>query len=471
MSADPGDGEARTSRVRRWLLPLLNVRVMWDVFMVWAAVVNLWLIAFDLTYLWLRPAYFHWVPVITRVYDPIKGIEPHPLTEAVLAEVDAVERLLDTNPRSPRLEPRLEELRRLSRRVLLENPFERSGQSRFFVVLKEQFISAARAHETFSPDVYDLTNMVDRYWSGTPAELRAKLERFDSSSRKGFELNYFREFDESGRLTDNFWVIDLPFLALFWAEFGVRWYLALRRRTYAKWFFFPIFNWYDVLGLVPNRYFRVFRLLRAVSIYMRLRRSRLSGVGRDPFSRAVAWLSNVVTEEVSDRVALRILSELHEEISSGTHSRIIRETVEPRRDEIESVVIHQIQRLVSEPETMERFRELLLLNLRNAVERTDAIRSVPLPQSILRPVVRFTGEIVLDTTLETIATTVDSEEGERAIREVASSILDEVFDGPGVAQVEELVKDISLQVIDHIKDVVAVKKWARPDDPHRGPEP
>jgi len=435
---------------------------MWDALMVWAAVVNLWLIAFDLTYLWLRPVYFHWVPVITRVYDPIKGIEPHPLTEAVLAEVDTIERLLETDPRSPRLEPRLAELRRLSKRVLLENPFERSGQSRFFVALKEQFITAARADETAGPDIYDLADTIDRYWSGPPAELRAKLERFDHSSRNGFELNYFREFDERGRLTDNFWVIDLPFLALFWAEFGVRWYLALRRRTYARWFFFPIFNWYDVLGLVPNRYFRVFRLLRAVSIYMRLRRSGRSGVGRDPLSRAVAWLSNVITEEVSDRVALRILSELHEEIANGTHGRIIRETLEPRRSEIEAVIVDQIRRLISEPATVERMRELLRINLDNAVERSGAIRSVPLPRAILRPVVQYTGEIVLSTTLETITATLESEEGERAVRAVASAVLDEVFHGPGASQMDALVKEIALQVIDHIKGLVAVKKWAEP---------
>ena len=61
----------------------------WDVFMVWVAVINLWMILFDLTYLWLRPVYFNYVPVVTRVYDPVKGIGPHPLTEALLEELPA----------------------------------------------------------------------------------------------------------------------------------------------------------------------------------------------------------------------------------------------------------------------------------------------------------------------------------------------------------------------------------------------
>ena len=36
----------------------------WDVFMVWVATINLTLILFDLTYLWLRPIYFNHIPVV-----------------------------------------------------------------------------------------------------------------------------------------------------------------------------------------------------------------------------------------------------------------------------------------------------------------------------------------------------------------------------------------------------------------------
>jgi hypothetical protein len=345
--------------------------------------------------------------------------------------------------------------------VLFENPFERSGQTRFFVSFKKDFIQTTGIEPTAARNLQAMAEAIDIYWSGTPKQLATRIDRFNSESRRAFELNYFREFDASGRLTDHFWIIDLPFLLLFWAEFLTRWYLALRRRTHDKWFFFPIFNWYDLLGLIPNRHFRIFRLLRAVSMYMRLRRSDLSGVGKDAISRSVAYVSNIITEEVSDRVALRILSELHEEISDGTHGRIVRETLEHRRDEIERVVVDQIRRLITEPATIERFRELMRLNLRNAVDETEAIRSVPLPQAILRPLVTFTGEIVLDTTLETIVTTVNSEEGEHAVREVASAVLDDVLDGPGVVQIEGLVKEVSLEVIEHIKDIVAVKKWTQ----------
>jgi hypothetical protein len=443
--------------------------VLWDLFMVWAAFINLYLIAFDLSYLWLRPLYHRYLPVVCTVYDPVKGIQPHPLTQAVLAEVDATRSILDVEPDAPELEDRLVELRSLTRRVLVDNPFERSGHSRFFEILKQEFARQAGLPAADARNTESLVAAVDEFWSGTPTELDAKLDRFDAASRATFELNYFREFDLGGQLTDHFWKIDLPFLTLFWIEFLVRWYLALRRRTYAKWFFFPIFNWYDVLGLIPTRHFRIFRLLRAVSMYMRLRRSELSGVGKDVFSRAIEYIANIVTEEVTDRVALRILSELHEEIEDGTHARIVRATVEPRRSEIERVVSLQIQELLTDADTIESFRALLRLNLANAVERAETLQSVPLPQALLRPLVRSAGEIVLDTTIETVTTTVRSKEGHEALRRLASAVVEDLFYGAGLVEIESLAKQVSLQLIDHMKEVVAVKKWAEVEESAQAP--
>ena len=85
-------------------------------------------------------------------------------------------------------------------------------------------------------------------------------------------------------------VLAITFLVIFIVEFLVRWYLAVRRQTYPRWFFFPIFNWYDMLSLIPVTALRPLRLLRVVSIYMRLRRSDLSPRGgtdrpRPPGSR------------------------------------------------------------------------------------------------------------------------------------------------------------------------------------------
>lgn len=445
----------------------LTLRLLWDLFMVWVALINLGLILFDLTYLWLRPVYFQYVPVVTRIYDPVKGIEPHPLTERFLAELDATRALAELAPGSPELAGRIEDLRALTRRILVENPFERAGLGHHLELFKQALAREIDVPAVELSSASRIDEAAEAVWSGGASEFRSRLQRLERELRPLLEQNYFREFDRNGQLVDHFWMLDLPFLLLFWTEFMVRWVHAIRHRTYARWFFFPIFNWYDVLGLIPVTLLRPFRLLRLVSMYMRLRRSELSGVGRDVFSRTVAYISNIVTEEVSDRVAVRILEEFAEEIRDGTHRRIVRETVGSRRREIERVVASQVRGFLTDPELLARFRELARLNLANAIESAETLRAVPLPNAVLRPVIRVVGDVVLDTTLETIRATLDSDEGQEAVRSMAAAVIDRSFTGPGLQEAEVLIREISLNVIEEMKATVAVKKWALPEDERR----
>jgi len=449
-----------------------KLRLAWDIFMVWVALINLWLILFDLSYLWLRPIYFQYVPVVTRVYDPVKGITPSELTSEFMTTYETTRKLALGQPHSIELVPAAEKLRALTLRIFVEDPFGRSGQEELLTAIRQNI-----ANET-GHDVSELDNpvtlkrAVDELWPVEPTLLRERLEEPPSPAVvKALELCYDRTFGTNGQPTDKFWIIDLPFLILFWIEFLARWYIALKRGTYNKWFFFPILNWYDVLGLIPSGYFRIFRLFRAVSMYMRLRRSELSVVGQDIFSRTVAYFSNIITEEVSDLVALRILGEFGEEIADGTHNRIARETVEPRRPEIEGVITRQIRQSLTNPETLANLRSLLMLNLDTAVNESESLHSVPMPNFVLNPLVRTIGEVIIDTTFETVEATFESEDGEAALEDLATAIFDDIFYGPGLAEIEALVKEITLQVIDHMQEVVAIKKWTLPEGSATGWDP
>jgi hypothetical protein len=447
----------------------ITARSLWDLFMVWVVIINLCLIFFDLTYLWLRPTYFRYLPPVTRVWDPVLGIEPHPLTEELVEKTEVAEQLSRLDPGSENLTTILLEIRDLTLRVFMENPFERSGQTANLEAIKKTMALETGYPPTNLNNPEVLFGVAHDFWSGPQDLLRHRFAVFDEQIAPLLEVNYFRGFELNGRLVDHFWKIDLPFLILFWIEFMVRWTLAIRRRTYARWYFFPIFFWYDLLSLIPVTALRPLRLLRIVSIYMRLRQSDLSRVGRDFLSRGVAYISNIITEEVSDRVAVRILDEYREEIVDGTHVRIARATVEPRRAEIERVLVNQIRAILTDEDTIERFRQLLRLNLANAVEESESLRALPLPHIVVKSVVSTVGEVLLDTTLETISTTLDSVDGQEAVRALADSILEALFYGPALAELESLARDISLQVIDHMKEVVAVKKWALPDERDKRP--
>lgn len=434
--------------------------LVWDLFMVWMAIVNLSLILFDMTYLWLRPLYFHYTPVVTRIYDPVLGIESHPLTEKLIDQATRAEDLLLLDATSPGLKQRLDDLAMSTTRVLSENVFDRSGQHRSKIIIARVITNEAGSPTAALIQPGNLDEVAHHFWSGDPDLLRHRFTLFNTAIRPLLKENFYREFNRTGRLADHFWIIDLPFLVLFWVEFIVRWSLALRRKTHAQWFFFPIFNWYDVLGLIPMQVFRPFRLLRAVSMYMRLRRSELSSVGKDFASRTVAYVSNIITEEVSDRVAVRILDEYAEEIRDGTHLRIIESTLGPRREEIEQVLAEHVRLLLTNEETLSSFGDLLRLNLERAVENSESLHAIPLPNAILRPVVKTVGEIIIDTTLESVMATLDSDEGVESLRELAASIVDSILCSPALEETTSLVEDITLHVIEHMKETVSVRKWA-----------
>ncbi len=447
---------------RRLLERNWNPRLAWDLFMVLVATVNLLLILFEFTYLILRPFYQRHLSVVTRAYDPVLGISPHPLTEDLLDQTTQLRAELTGSPSAVEVRSRLETIRTLTYRSIRENPFGRSRQEVTLEVLKDVvWTETARSFATDTRDPW--SEVVDVFWTENRALLLSRLDVFDSRVRPLMENNYYRAVGPTGKLQDRFWLIDLPFLLFFWLEFGARWIIALRERRYPKWFYFPIYNWYDLIGLVPYTQFRVFRLLRAVSIYLRLRRHELSRVGQDTISRAVARVSSIIVEEISDAVAMRILNETQEEIRAGTAKRIFDETIERKRQDLEDVAISQIREIVNNEATQGRILAIVRLNLNAAVESSAALRSIPLPNALVRRIVRTTGNVVLEAMLQGLSSTLKSEEGENAARELARDVVDQLLTGSLRGEFNRMSEEVGLEVIEKVKQAVSVKKWAKTD--------
>jgi hypothetical protein len=180
-------------------------------------------------------------------------------------------------------------------------------------------------------------------------------------------------------------------------------------------------------------------------------------------TRGVSYISNIIVEEISDAVAVRILSEVQEEIREGTAKIIINETVDAKREEISTMVLAQVKEILGAEPTQKRLREMVRLNLDKAVETSSALRSVPLPNFVVRRLVHATGEVVIRTILSSLTATLESEEGDRAARELTEDVLDQVLTGPWRTELDKLSSEISLDVIEQVKKAVSVKKWARPD--------
>jgi hypothetical protein len=429
--------------------------------MIYLALVNVFLIGFDFTYLWLRPTYFDYLPLVVEVYDPVKGIEPHPLTARYLGRVDHLSAAVAAGSPEPVIEADQAELRELSRRLLATDPFDRSGQSRNLGRLEARLRTY---FEGLGIRVFGGADAFERLWAAGPG-LAERLAFFERQLRPLLAVNYHRDYDLDGDFVDRGWLVDLPFLVVFTIEFYARWLLALRRRTYPRWFFFPIFHWYDLLGIVPLPQFRLFRLFRVASIYVRLYRSERTGVGSDPLSRTVKYFANIINEEISDMVSLRILSESQQEIRSGTHRRIIRAVIEPRREALARELTLRMRDVLANAEVRDKVRAFLDANLKSSVENAEALRRIPLRNSIVRPLVETIGTLIFDAIVETLAGTLETEEGRELLQDMIAASIDGLVAELTEGEVEGLVRDISLESLEHVKTAVKVRKWAEAEKP------
>ncbi len=137
-----------------------------------------------------------------------------------------------------------------------------------------------------------------------------------------------------------FFQIDLAFVALFLVDVLLGWAVAIAERRYHRWFFYPFVHWYDVLGCIPLSGFRWLRALRLISLLHRLNRLGLIHIKRWAVYRFAAKYYDILLEELSDRIAVRLLSNIQQQVSTNSSlaDSVINRVVAPRKQQL----IHEI---------------------------------------------------------------------------------------------------------------------------------
>jgi hypothetical protein len=117
---------------------------------------------------------------------------------------------------------------------------------------------------------------------------------------------------------ENFVLYDLAFVAIFLTEFCVRWAASVVRKTYMRWYFFPFIHWYDLIGCIPLSGARIFRFLRIFSIFYRLQKYQIIDLRNTAVYRFIIFYYDVLVEELSDRIVVKVLSDAQKDIAAGS---------------------------------------------------------------------------------------------------------------------------------------------------------
>lgn len=280
--------------------------------MVAIATINLLLVFFDLSYIRFRDQYLRFLPEPTTWYGAtFKGIEPHRVTEAYLEDVDELQNILEAEGLdSPAAEQQLAVLQESSVTIVDEDPFAVANKSGTLERIKqamrdrtEQENSSKAAFRMFWSQDY-----LEQGWS-------EELDFFNSQIRPRIETNYWRGIGFNGLPTDRFWLIDMPFIALFGAEFLVRTLYLSRRHANTTWIDAMLWRIYDVPLFLP-----FWRWLRVIPVVIRSNQAQLSHL--DPIQgRINRILISQFAVELTEVVFLRMLDQAQNLVKEGQVSR------------------------------------------------------------------------------------------------------------------------------------------------------
>lgn len=438
-------------------------RLVIDLFMLVAAVANLSLILFDYSYLTFRDTYFRYLPALTQRYDKLKGIEPHRVTEGYLSQAQA---LLDNFSRWTPVERASAQARLtdLSRQMIDEDPFQRAGKSGHLELIKERI--RQEMHESESSK-----RAFAEFWRLTPDTLAARRLFFDQRIKPLIQVNFWRRIGTNGQFIDQFFYVDLVFVLIFSIEFFIMWGVAIKRHGPDQKVVFPLYRWYDVLGCLPLPQFRFLRLFRVYAIYRRLVLSDLVTIGEGPIHRLMRRWKDILSEEISDQVAIKILTDAQDDIRHGVHKAILEETVRAHKADLKQSLLDSARRM--EERVLTTKHEEWVAFLAEIVERSirdsDEFRrlaqvpfvSYQLNEMVSRERVTRLVDQSLTHVSKGIYHALYTEAGEAFMDSLLDDVLEEVIAISKEGMVEDLAERINLKLLEEFKRSVQVKKWAQ----------
>lgn len=273
----------------------------------------------------------------------------------------------------------------------------------------------------------------------------------------------FNQFYEQ-RVHERFWFYDLIFVTIFLTEFVFQWIMAMMRRTYARWYFYPFAHWYDLLGCIPISSFRMLRLLRLFSLVYRLQKMGLIDLTRTRVYKFIEFYFNAFIDEVSDRVVIRVLDDIKHELThdNPVAREIMTEVIAPRRQEL---VAHLSKRLgdIGERhydqnrEVIRNYLETLVTEAVHNNRQVGALGRIPvLGRAVVNTLEQSINEIVYQV-FDQVIRDFSSADNNRLVDEIVDVLFDVVLEQQ--PELDNVGTMMTVDAIELIKKRVRVQAW------------
>jgi hypothetical protein len=259
--------------------------------------------------------------------------------------------------------------------------------------------------------------------------------------------------------------IDMCFVAVFLTEFLVRWIIAVRNREFRSWIIFPLARWYDLFGLIPIGSFRFLRILRILSILLRLNKMGVFNF-RDLMERTgLKRYYDIFIEEISDRVVLNVLNSAQGRVYTNDEiiKDIVGKVIRPNNDRLVQFSMMRLQFITRDifNNHKSEIRQYIHDKVNDAVAKNKEMKmigSVPGVGSVIR---KQLDHAIGDVTFNVIAGLAeDVADGKdvfsKEIPYITENILS-TFENDD--ELEIILKDIVNLTIEILKERVMRKQW------------
>ncbi len=282
-------------------------------------------------------------------YDLIKGIEPFRDSQDYLITVNELRIILEKEGlEAAEIEPLLKKLRDSSTELIdRDDYFQIVNQIIVLTQIKYQIkehiysqipdsnidltptlklLESLNLLQYLAPDILwadkSSKRAFDIFWSRQHLETyqwEKELDFWDENILFLMQSFYFRNLDQNGKFVDRFWLVDLPWMAIFWIEFIGRILLISRRRNISLWDAIKQ-RWYDIFLLQPW-----LPELRIITVCIRLDKVELPNMTQLNTSMRFKLISSF-GKEIIQVVVGGSINKLQKNISKGYLKRAIFES-------------------------------------------------------------------------------------------------------------------------------------------------
>lgn len=293
-----------------------------------------------------------------------------------------------------------------------------------------------------------------------------------------FQFNFFQTF--IGNISVDFFnwyanhifhkvfYYDLIFVGIYLSELIFRWIRSIYRKKYDQWWFYPFVHWYDVLMCIPLvQGLNFFGFLRLFGLFYRLQRLGVFDVTKTYFFKRSQFVSEVLVEEISDRVIAKMITMAQNEVNDGSPviEKIITDVIKPKEEVIVAYLSSRISEAInlsySEHRTeLKTYIEKIISESIKENKTVSALRSIPGIGKIFQETLdKAVGDITFHTINKLLNDAVDPDSN--GIKDVSRGVIASFLqDGQEQNQeLKEMIITIITNSLEEVKRAVLVKEW------------